>query len=163
MLGNDGDGILNAGAGAGAGAGQDGGQGSARFRLTVPSFNGTRDNVAVVAFITRAELWVRASGSNDEEAASALIYAFSDNAEHFGQALINSEDPASRSWVALKETIRQHYLCEMTSSERKQLIMKVKQKPNQHPLDYWLALEVTLHLLDSSEFSAADRALDLYR
>ena len=54
---------------------QQGARAGPRFRLAVPVFNGARENVKVVSYLTKAQLWVTASGTPDAEAASALIFA----------------------------------------------------------------------------------------
>ena len=100
-----------------------------RFRLAVPVFNGARDNVKVVSYLTKAQLWVTASGTPDAEAASALIFAMTGDAEIFGLNLVNKEEPAAKSWTELKKKIREVFLVDLTSAERKKIRMQMKQEP----------------------------------
>jgi len=100
-----------------------------RFRLAVPVFNGARDNVKVVSYLTKAQLWVTASGTPDAEAASALIFAMTGDAEIFGLNLVNKEEAAAKSWTELKKKIREVFLVDLTSAERKKIRMQMKQEP----------------------------------
>ena len=143
-------------------AGAAAAENATRFKLAVPVFNGVRDNVAVVGFLTRAECWVRASGASDAEAASALIYAFTGKADCWGTTLMNEKDPAATSWTHLKERIRECYLADITSAERKRIIMSVRQEPGEHPFDMWNRLKATLHLLDTAKYTDEERAAPLY-
>ena len=133
------------------------------FRLSVPSFNGERNNIAVVSFLSRAQLWVRASGASDAEAASAIIFAFSGAAAVVGHNLVSTGDPAATSWIALKEVIRRKYLTDVTAADRKTLLADMRQGPTEFPLDFWERLTAVQHLLDAVQYSDRDRTGPIYR
>ena len=53
-----------------------------------------------------------------------------------GDSQWNKEDPAAKSWTQLKAKIREVFLVDLTSAERKKLRMQLKQEPGEHPLDF---------------------------
>jgi len=134
-----------------------------RFRLAVPVFNGARENVKVVSYLTKAQLWVTASGTPDAEAASALIFAMTGDAEIFGLNLVNKEEAAAKSWTELKKKIREVFLVDLTSAERKKIRMQLKQEQGEHPLDFFNRLEATQHLLQAAEYTEVERALEIFK